>query len=400
MKISITEKEDLRKFTGSALFNLGFRPFFLGAGIYGVLVMILWWGQYSRYIGSAVLTPAWHAHEMLFGYTLAVIAGFLLTSVRNWTGIETISGPGLFALFCLWAVARAANSLGYVEVAAFSDIAFMLWFGWCAVMPIVKVKQWRQTVIIGIAIIITLANCLYYAGQVSKIDNGIYLGNYIGFYVIVGLVLTMSGRVIPFFIERGVEEQVQLLSRPRLEIVNFIAYIAFAVANIIGPDITGANQYIYGLAALLFVLNIVRLDGWYAKGIWQRPLLWTLFVAYGFIVLGFLLYALLYFGWFNLFVPIHSIAVGGIGMLTLSMMARVSLGHTGRSIHDPPGAVRIAFITLLLASVLRVTLPVLFPGSHLLWIQASQLMWVVSFSLFLVAYYPILIQPRIDDRPG
>ena len=400
MKISITEKEDLRKFTGSALFNLGFRPFFLGAGIYGVLVMILWWGQYSRYIGSAVLTPAWHAHEMLFGYTLAVIAGFLLTSVRNWTGIETISGPGLFALFCLWAVARAANSLGYVEVAAFSDIAFMLWFGWCAVMPIVKVKQWRQTVIIGVIIIMTLANCLYYAGQVSKIDNGIYLGNYIGFYVIVGLVLMMTGRVIPFFIERGIEEQVQLLSRPRLEIVNFIAYIAFAVANIIGPDITGANQYIYGLAALLFVLNIVRLDGWYAKGIWQRPLLWTLFVAYGFIVLGFLLYALLYFGWFNLFVPIHSIAVGGIGMLTLSMMARVSLGHTGRSIHDPPGAVRIAFITLLLASVLRVTLPVLFPGSHLLWIQASQLMWVVSFSLFLVAYYPILIQPRIDDQPG
>ena len=119
-----------------------------------------------------------------------------------------------------------------------------------------------------------------------------------------------------------------------------------------------------------------------------------------FTVLGFLLYALLYFGWFNLFVPIHSVAVGGIGMLTLSMMARVSLGHTGRNIHTPPGAVRIAFITLLLASVLRVILPVLFPGSHLLWVQASQLMWVVSFSLFLVAYYPILIQPRIDDRPG
>ena len=400
MKVAITEKENLRKFAGTALFNLGFRPFFLGAGIYGVLAMLVWWGQYSGYIGSAVLTPAWHAHEMLFGYILAVVAGFLLTSVRNWTGLETVSGPALFALFCFWVAARVANTLGYIEIAAVSDIGFMLWFGWCAVVPIIKVKQWRQTAIIGIILLVTLANSLYYAGQMSLLENGIFLGNYIGFYVIVGLVLVMTGRVIPFFIERGVEEQIQLITRPGLEIVNFIAYIAFAVANLVGPDVSGTSVYIYGLAALLFVLNLVRLSDWHSKGIWQKPLLWTLFLAYSFIVLGFLLYALLYFNWFNVFIPIHSIAVGGVGLLTLSMMARVSLGHTGRSIHEPPAMALLAFVAMLLSAVSRVLLPVLLPGSHLLWIQTGQLMWVASFALFLLAYAPILVQPRIDNKPG
>ncbi len=400
MKISITEKENLRKFAGTALFNLGFRPFFLGAGVVGVLAMFAWWGQYSGYIGSADLTPAWHAHEMLFGYTLAVIAGFLLTSVRNWTGLDTVSGARLFALFCFWVVARVANALGYIEIAAVSDLVFMLWFGWCAVVPIIKVKQWRQTAIVGIIITLALANGLYYAGQLSLVTNGIYFGNYIGFYVVVGLILVMTGRVVPFFIERGVEEEVQLPSNPRLEFFIFIAYVAFVVANLVQPAMSIANNFVYGLAALLFVLNCIRLMSWYAKGIWQKPLLWTLFVAYGFIVLGFLLYALLFFGWFNIFIPIHSIAVGGVGLLTLSMMARVTLGHSGRSIHEPPGLMTFAFAALLAATVLRVFFPLLLPGFHVLWIQASQLLWITAFALFLVAYSPMLTQPRIDNRPG
>jgi uncharacterized protein involved in response to NO len=268
------------------------------------------------------------------------------------------------------------------------------------VVPIIKVKQWRQTAIIGIILLLTLANVLYYAGQMSLLGNGIFLGNYIGFYVIVGLVLVMTGRVVPFFIERGVEEHIELISRPVMEVMIFIAYILFAVASLVEPNISGANLVIYGLAALLFVLNLVRLSDWHSKGIWQKPLLWTLFLAYSFIVLGFLLYALLYFGWFNVFIPIHSIAVGGVGLLTLSMMARVSLGHTGRSIHEPPAMALLAFVALLLSAVSRVFLPVLLPGSHLLWIQTGQLMWIASFTLFLVAYAPILVQPRIDNKPG
>lgn len=400
MQLLMTKKESLRKFAGTALFNLGFRPFFLGAGVFAVLAMLLWWAQYSGYISSVVLTPAWHAHEMLFGYTQAVIVGFLLTSVRNWTGRETVSGARLFGLFCCWAAARVANALGYVEVAGSADLIFMLWFGWCAVTPIIAARQWRQTAIVGIVIVMTLANGLYYAGQMSLVTNGIVLGNYIGYYVVIGLILVMTGRVMPLFIQRGVTEQVQLPPHPWLERLIFVTYIAFALVSLAALVTMDTGNSSYLLAAVLFILNLVRLGGWHTVGIWQKPLLWSLYLAYGFIVLGFLFYALLYFGWFSMFIPLHLMSVGGIGLLTLSMMARVSLGHSGRSIHEPPLLVVIAFATLVAATLVRVFLPVLFPTVYLVWIEISQMMWIVSFGLFVAGYAPILARPRIDNMPG
>lgn len=393
MKNSATQ--DLRQFAATALFNVGFRPFFFGAGLAGVLTMFAWWCQYAGFIGLATLTPAWHAHEMLFGYTFAVICGFLLTSVRNWTGLETVSGVRLLVLFSFWVTARITNLLGAIEIAAVSDLVFMCSFGWYAIVPIIKVKQWRQTAIVGILVVLAIANGLYYAGQLSLVANGIFLGNYIAFYVIVGLILVMTGRVVPFFTERGVEERVQFTARPRLEIINYIVYICFAIANLV-ESVVGISS----LAMLLFLLNTIRMSRWYSGGIWQKPLLWSLFLSYSFILLGFLLFGLLYFGWFSVFIPIHSIAVGGIGLLTLSMMARVSLGHSGRSIHEPPRLIVVAFVILAAAAMLRVLFPVVFPESYLLWIQISALLWIAVFTLFLVAFSPMLFKPRVDSQPG
>ncbi|MCH7997269.1 MAG: NnrS family protein, partial [Chloroflexi bacterium] len=128
---------------------------------------------------------------------------------------------------------------------------------------------------------------------------------------------------------------VKMPNNPRFEILNFIIYGMFAIANLAMINGAEVADMISGLALLLTILNIKRLATWYIKGIWRKPLLWTLFLAYSFIVLGFALYALLYFGWFNIFIPIHAVAVGGIGLLTLSMMARVSLGHSGRPLGVP-----------------------------------------------------------------
>ncbi len=405
MALEITEKENVRKFAGTALFNLGFRPFFLGAGFYALVAMFAWWMQYSGYISSPSMTPAWHAHEMLFGYTFAIIVGFLLTSIRNWTGLDTLSGSGLFLLFALWVVARFANGAGAMLIAAISDLVFMVVFGLCAIIPIVQVKQWRQTAIVGMILVMLLANSLYYAGHLFEIDlvSGIgasALGNYIGFYVILGLVLMMTGRVVPFFIRLGVEEDVELTAKPLLEIINFVIYAIFTVISLLwlaGMPLAGA---VYLLAGILTVLNSYRLLSWHTNGIWARPLLWTLFVSYGFIVLGFLLYSLLYFGWFSLFIPLHAIAVGGIGLLTLSMMARVSLGHSGRSIHEPPKSISIAFLFLIVAAIVRVLFPVAVPEYHLTWIQFSQFLWMAGFLVFLYGYAPMLVQPRIDGKPG
>ncbi len=405
MALEITEKEDIRKFAGTALFNLGFRPFFLGAGIYAVVAMFAWSMQYSGYVSLVSLTPAWHAHEMLFGYTFAIIVGFLLTSIRNWTGLDTLSGAGLFLLFMLWVIARLANGIGATLVAGIADLVFMVMFGWCAISPIVRVKQWRQTAIVGMILVMLLANSLYYAGQLLDADlvpgvGASALGNYIAFYVIVGLVLMMTGRVVPFFIRLGVEEDVELPANPAIEMANFLIYAAFAIVSLLWLSGRSSELYVYGLAGTLAGLNFLRLMSWHSKGIWSKPLLWTLFISYGFIVLGFLLYALLYFGWFSLFIPMHAIAVGGIGLLTLSMMARVSLGHSGRSIHEPPQSIFLAFLLLIVTSIVRVLLPIAMPDYHLVWIQLSQFFWMATFVVFLSAYAPMLIQPRTDGKPG
>lgn len=399
VKIMVTEKDTHRLFAGTSLFNLAFRPFFLGAALYGVIIMLIWWLQYSGLLSSVMLTPAWHAHEMIFGYALAVIVGFLLTSVRTWTGLDTASGAGLFVLFCLWAMARVANTLGYYQIAAGCDLAFMLTFGWCAVYPIVKVKQWRQTAIVGIIIALFIANCLYYAGQLGIVSYGIFLGNTLGFYTLVGLILVMAGRVVPFFTERGVAESVNLPKRVWLEVSNLIIYAIFVLMTLVGSDSDMAREITSGSALLLFVLNAARLSSWFTRGIWQKPLLWSLFLSYGFITLGFLLHALLYFGWFNIFIPIHCLAVGGIGLMTLSMMARVSLGHTGHSIHELPPLMVAAFSFISIATITRVLLPIVNPENYLFWIQTSQILWIISFVIFLLVYAPILVRPRIDNQP-
>lgn len=390
----LTEKQNPENFAGTALFNLGFRPFFLGAALYAVISMLIWTLQYAGVFHSVALTPAWHAHEMLFGYTLAVIAGFLLTSVRNWTGLNTVSGAGLFALFGLWALARVANTLGAIQIAAGCDLVFMLAFAGCAVYPIIKVRQWRQTVIVLVITVLFIANSLYYAAQLG-ITGYSTIGNTLGFYTIVGLILVMAGRLLPFFTESAVTETVITPSRPWLEISNVIAYVLFALLIVMEFN----RDLACAIALVLFVINTLRLSGWYTPGIWQKPLLWSLFLSYGFFTLGFLLQALLYFGWYNMFIPIHCMAVGGIGLITLSMMARVSLGHTGRSIHELPSPIVISFICLCIATLTRVLLPIVNPGHYVYWIQSSQLLWMVSFAIFSWVYLPIWIRPRIDNRP-
>ena len=209
----------------------------------------------------------------------------------------------------------------------------------------------------------------------------------------------MSGRLVPFFIERGISETVNLPKRPWLEISNVIAYSIFVPMILVEFDTDRAREFTSGAAMLLFVINVGRLGSWYNRGIWQKPLLWNLFLGYGLVTLGFLLHALHYFGWFNIFIPVHSLAVGGIGLMTMSIMARVSLGHTGRSIDDLSSLMIVAFGCLFMATITRVMLPIMNPENYVLWIQTSQILWIVSFVIFLLTHAPLLVQARIDNQP-
>ncbi len=390
------------RFSTPSLLRLGFRPFFLGAGTVAVVFMGIWMGVYGY--GWSVSFPNmspihWHAHEMLFGYTLAVIAGFLLTAAVNWTGHDTANGFPLFVMFVFWLAARV-SSIGIAPYAAtvmmIADLAFWLLLTVAVMRPIIKVRQWRQSGIMAKLVLLGLANFSFYAGVFGWVEEGIRWGLYGGLYLIIGLVLTMGRRVIPFFTERGVGHEVQLKNRAWLDWTAAPLFLLFFVFELLSPgSVFSAN-----LALALFFLHSIRLQGWFTDGIRKKPLLWSLYLAYAFIVSGFALLAGGYYVSWNPFLAVHAFAVGGIGVLTLSMMSRVALGHTGRNVHQAPRVLTLAFASINAGSFFRVFVPLFMPAEYALWIGASQAFWIIAFSLFVVTFYPILTRPRIDGRYG
>jgi uncharacterized protein involved in response to NO len=385
----------------AALFNLGFRPFFLGAAIFAIVSMMLWMGVYVFQLPLPItgISPfQWHAHEMIYGFSIAVIAGFLLTAVKNWTGMQTLYGFGLLGLFILWALPRILFLFGtpLIIFAGLSDILFMLCLIASVLYPIVKVKQWKQLGIIVNLALLTIANGCFYLGAVGLIDQGVFIGIHGGLFLIVGLILFMGNRVIPFFIEVGVGYPVKIFNSKWVDIAIIVLYIAFLIAEILVRD-----PWMIALISIgLFAANSARLVSWHTSGIWKKPLLWSLFIAFLWIDLGFLLLAINIFLNLPNIVVLHAFSVGGIGVVTLSMMARVTLGHTGRNVQTPPKTVAIALVVLFAGAIVRVIAPLLTESLYIIWVAASQALWIAAFSIFIATYFPMLVKPRVDSQFG
>jgi uncharacterized protein involved in response to NO len=241
-----------------------------------------------------------------------------------------------------------------------------------------------------------LANLLFYAGVLEIYPWGVQAGLYSGVYLILALIFVMSRRVLPFFIERGVGQPVTLTNRAWLDGASLFLFLAFWIADIIEPD----SLLVACLAGALCVLHAIRLAGWYAAGIWEKPLLWVLYLAYVAVAIGFALKVAVYLFGISPFLPLHAFTYGGVGLFTLGMMARVTLGHTGRNILEPPAAVAWMFGLLAIGSVIRVALPLFDAAHYVLWIGVSQVLWLLAFSLFLWVFLPMLFQPRTDGQFG
>jgi len=382
------------------VFSLGFRPFFIGAGLFGLLGIGLWMAIFTFNLPlpiEHISIVEWHAHEMIYGYSLAVIAGFLLTAVRNWTGIQTLHGNGLLILFGLWVAARIAFSVtGHITIAGLLDTAFMLVLLVSVSIPCIQSRQWQQIAILSKLLLLTAGNVLFYLGATGELAQGIHWGLYGGLYLIIGLILTMARRVVPFFIERGVGYPVQLFNAKWLDITSVVLFLGFFVSEVF-LDTAHMSAW---CAAGLFIVHTIRLIGWHTPGIWKAPLLWSLYVSLIFINLGFLLFVFSVYGDVPVSLALHAFAVGGIGLMTLSMMSRVALGHTGRNVQSPPRLVGVALTFLAAATVVRVLFPLADLAHYSQWIGLSQLLWLVAFCLFMLIYIPILIAPRVDGQPG
>jgi len=388
-------------YAGRALLNLGFRPFFLLAALFAVVAMLAWSGAYLlgwQWPRADYPASTWHAHEMIFGYAMAVIAGFLLTAVKNWTGRQTLHGAPLLLLCMAWLAARVlpfAGSSVPPYGAALADGLFNLALTVAVAWPVFRARQWNQAGILSKLLLLSGSNLLFYAGLLGFYPDGVRAGLYSGLYMVVALIFVMARRVLPFFIERAMERPVELRNRAWLDRTSLVLFLLFWIADILQPD----SLPVALLAAVLCVLHALRLAGWYTGGILGKPLLAVLFLGYGWLVIGFALKAAVFATGISPLLALHAFSYGGIGLFTLGMMARVTLGHTGRSIQPPP-LFGWSMGLLLAGAGVRVLLPLLDPGHYLWWVGLSQLLWVAAFALLLVAMTPMWLGPRVDGQPG
>jgi uncharacterized protein involved in response to NO len=268
--------------------------------------------------------------------------------------------------------------------------------------PILRAKQHQQIGIASKLVLLMLANLVFYLGVSGVLEQGIRWGLYSGLYFLLALIFSMARRVIPFFIERGVGYPVQLKNRLWLDRAIIFVFLLFWLADVFwhNPTMTAI------LAGLLFAAHALRLAGWYTRGIWKKPLLWVLYIGYGCAASGFLIMAVTPFVFLLPFLGLHAFAVGGIALMTTGMMARISLGHTGRSLQYGSGGpqhsrlLAPAFIALIAAFVARVLLPMIVPMQYKLWIGIAQAAWLVAFALLVWVYGPILVKRRADGMPG
>jgi len=384
--------------SGFPLFSLGFRPFFLLAGIAAVALLVVWGLLYSGGMrADAYYGPVgWHIHEMLFGYTVAVIAGFLLTAVRNWTNRPTLNGTPLALLAALWVAGRmvpfGGSHLPGAVIAA-TDLAFLVLLIPAVGVPLLRSRQKHNYIFIALLLGLALGNLMVHLQALGVTGGTARTGIYAGLTLVVLLMLIMGGRVIPFFTERGVGgapvkrwrwvEWLSLGTVPALVLVE-------------APGVPAA--LVPALAGVAAAANAVRLAGWYRRRVWSQPLLWVLHLGYAWMVAGFALLALGAVLGQPPAMSVHAFTAGGIGVLTLGMMARVALGHSGRRLHASV-PLAAAFVAVNLAAFVRVFLTGALPGWYHELMFVSIGFWVLAFGIFTLVYAPILLRPSLEGAP-
>lgn len=373
---------------GVALFELGFRPFFLLAGLSALVLVPIWVLAYSSGTMGHLPAPAqqWHAHEMLFGFAGAVIAGFLLTAPATWTGFKMPSGKMLCGLVLLWTSGRILPFVPGLpwQVVASADVLFFPSVGFFVLQAVWKKRQWHNLLFPLILFVMAGANLVYHCEAAR--GGGSAIGNGVMAYLVLILMTVMGGRVIPFFIRARLPESTVKV-RP---FVDFLAVAGLTATGVL--DLSGATSDDIAFASLTAgVIHAFRLAGWHDRRIWKEPLLWILLTAYGWMVTGLILKGAPVMG-----VPLnplpvrHALMAGAIGMMCLGMMSRVILGHTGRPMKATIAMVA-SFWLVNIAVLIRVVGPLVWPSFYVESLSVAATCWCAAFLLFLLTCGPMLV---------
>ncbi|ART80036.1 NnrS family protein [Oceanisphaera avium] len=385
------------------LFRLGFRVFFLGGALFSAFAMLLWILSLSGYsVLSGVSNPIWwHAHEMLFGFALAIVAGFVTTAMQNWTGVPGIKSWPLAIVSGLWLLPRLLMPLRG-ELNGLVILLDLLWLPIVAGMlarPILKTKQWRNLFFVPLFVFFSLLNALSYYGAVSGnwlLSERVFITTVLA---LTALITVMGGRVFPFFTARATQSP-KIEPLVWLEKLSLVSIWLVVFAWLLLPRSSGANT----LLALLFIVagvaHLIRLSRWNYQLVSSVPLLWILYIGYLFIPLGLLVMAAALLKWgVTISLASHWLTAGALGAVVLGMIARVSLGHSGRVL-EIRGLMVVAFVFMILAGVLRGLLPMIVPSMTMQAYHSSAACWIIAYGLFCWVYWPILSKPRIDGHPG
>ncbi len=378
-----------------SFFSVGFRPFYLGAAVVAAVSIPVW---AIAFLGGATaiggITPfLWHTHEMIFGFAPAVIVGFLLTAVRNWTGLPTPSGPALGWLFGLWAAGRI---LGLTDAGLFGvviDVSFLPVVAFTLGVPLWKAGNLRNAFVVVILLVLAAMNALFHAierGWLEGLPAG--AATTVALDVILILMVVIGGRIIPAFSSNAVATL-----RPRswvtiewLAIGLTVLIVVTDIVRAAGGRMLLLEEFQQVLLIVCATVHFIRLAGWQPWKTWRIPLLLVLPLAYLWIPVHLILRI------DHPTLATHALTVGAMAGLMLAMMTRSALGHTGRALVARPVEL-LCFASIHLAALTRVVGPILLPEFYQAWIQTSALLWTLAFSVFALAYWPILTRPRIDQ---
>ncbi|MFT7723628.1 MAG: NnrS family protein [Roseateles sp.] len=380
---------------GFALFALGFRPFYLLASVFAALSVPLWALQFSGLLGHAYLAGAiWHAHEMLFGFTLAVIVGFLFTAGRNWTGLPTPTGWPLAALAGLWLAARVLVLTPHAVAAAVANVAFPLAAALGLAVPFLRAKNRRNYFFIALLVAFAAAAGWVHLAQLGVLAAPGWPGVQLALDAVLFILAVMGGRVIPMFTNNGLPGA-GAARHPQVERAALGGVLALAACDLLG--LRGGPAMAVALAAC-----VAHAWRWLLWRPWKSlpvPLLWVLHLAYLWVPVHLLLRGLAERGWVMPSLATHALTVGAVGGLVIGMMTRTARGHTGRPL-KADGFEVACYGLVALAALVRVVLPLPWPGLFVPATVVSSLLWSAGFGLYAVRYWPVLSRPRIDGRPG
>jgi len=386
----------LKTYEGPAILSYGFRPFFLIGAVYAALAILMWLPQYfgELTLGGVFSPRAWHTHEMLFGFLPAIITGFLLTAIPNWTGRFPLQGAPLLVLLCIWLLGRAAIGvsalIGWLPTMAI-DCAFLAVVAAVVAREVVAGKNWRNLRVVAILALLLASNAgfhleAHYTRSASYAERS-------GVVLALILIMLIGGRIVPSFTHNWlVKSNLVHTSASNERADQSIVAIAIAalLAWVISPE-----SPLAGIALLLgAAAQTARLANWAGWRAWRNPLVVVLHVAYGFVSLGFALSGVAVF--FPETVPpsagVHAWTVGAMGGMILAVMTRASLGHTGRELRAD-WATDCLYAAIVGSALIRIA-AALQPRYAMTLLAASGVAWIAAFLGFAIAYGPLLTKPR------